>query len=277
MRYFLAIIILIFFISCDSDNINDKSKRNENWAWWIDAKTIKGQWIPLSENPTWDNGKYTMFYSNGAVYEKGKIENGKNVDTIFSFDKNGKLFAYKIIKDDKVVDYFIKDGWITINRQDGNISTQGVVQNHLRGNNWVSYFENGNKKLVMDFTKDTGWQVSYFENGSVQDSSFRLKGYDSVYPIKSWYDNGNIAEIKHWKNRLRNGVSLTYYRNGVMKDSCNFIDGKRDGIAKQWFTNGRIKAYAEIKNDKPDGVIKEYDENGQVTQIGLYKAGLKIK
>jgi len=45
MKHYLIIITSIFFLSCDNNNINDKSKRNENWAWWIDAKT------PLSARP----------------------------------------------------------------------------------------------------------------------------------------------------------------------------------------------------------------------------------
>lgn len=191
---------------------------------------------------------------------------------------NGKPFAYRIIKPDSIFDYFINNGSITIYRQNGVVSNEGIVQNHTaKSDKWISYFRNGNKRLVIDFAKDTGWQVTYFENGQVQDSSFHIKGYDTVFCVQTWYDNGNIAKIENWKDRLRHGSLIKYYQNGLMKDSCYFIKGKEEGIAKQWYENGQLHYYGEFKNNKPNGIIKEYYGNGQVKSIELFKDGVRIK
>src|SRR5436309_2751765 len=106
----ISIAFSIFFISCNRNDINDKSKRNQYWAWWIDAKTGKAGWIPLSNNPTWQNGDYTKFYFNGQIHIKGKIKDGENVDTTYWYDLNGKLSFYSYKEDDSTKFFYIHDG-----------------------------------------------------------------------------------------------------------------------------------------------------------------------
>ena len=92
MRYKIYIILTAFTLFSCKDNFSDKNKRNENWAWWTDAKTGKSKWIPVNGDgyPVTD-GKYTRFYFNGNVYDKGKLVDGKDADTIFCYDLNGHL------------------------------------------------------------------------------------------------------------------------------------------------------------------------------------------
>ena len=96
MRYFLIISLVILY-GCNS-GIEDKSKRNENWCWWVDAKTGKVQWIPISTYTTVENGQYTLFYFSGVVYEKGKLVKGQKVDTVFKYDLKGaalRLYTFQ--------------------------------------------------------------------------------------------------------------------------------------------------------------------------------------
>ncbi len=141
MKHYLIFLPFIF-ISCKSD-VNDKSKRNDKWAWWVDANSNKGTWIPLSDHPTWRNGAYTKFYFNGKVYEKGIIRNGKNVDTIYSYDLNGFLYSYGIVKLDSTTYYYVKDGYIKILRPDSTIYAEGVIKDHTNKGKWTSYYKNG--------------------------------------------------------------------------------------------------------------------------------------
>ena len=84
MKRLLIFIFFTFLLwSCNHNSIDDKEKRNENWCWWVDAKTNKGEWIPIKDETTVEKGKYTLFYSNGNLREKGKLNSGKRIDTIY--------------------------------------------------------------------------------------------------------------------------------------------------------------------------------------------------
>lgn len=232
--FFFSVTLIFVFISCKSD-INDKKYRNDKWAWWIDAKTGKGQWIPLSNKPTWQNGKYTKFYTTGEVYEIGKIKNGKHVDTTYFYDLNNKLLDYRLIKSNDTSYYFINDGKVKIYNQDKSLLAEGIIQNHTYGDKWIKYYHNGNKEFTDDYINGTGWEVTYYENGQIQDSIYHQRGFDSGVVLKSWYSNGQISEIADWKGGVSNGAYKKYYQNGQLQKSTFFINGKEEGTSKEWY------------------------------------------
>ena len=65
----LALLLLILIYGCNAD-INDRDKRNENWVYWLDSKTGKSSWIPVSDQTTVKDGKYISFYSFQFFYGK---------------------------------------------------------------------------------------------------------------------------------------------------------------------------------------------------------------
>jgi hypothetical protein len=126
--YFLLLFTtLVLESGCTSDNINDLNKRNNRWAWWVDATSQKGRWIPLSNNPTWENGSFTKFYFDGKIAANGKIKNGKYSDTTFWFDKAGNIYAYKIHSIDSANDFYTIDGPIKVYDTDGKIKMEGNI------------------------------------------------------------------------------------------------------------------------------------------------------
>lgn len=110
----LILIANMFILAgCGPDNVNDSGKRNGQWDWWLDSTGI-GKWIPVSDHPTWKNGRYIKFYFDGKIGEKGTIKNGKNVDTTFWFDGGGHIYGYKVHKKDSSFDYYDQNGPIKI-------------------------------------------------------------------------------------------------------------------------------------------------------------------
>ena len=265
-------VIVGSIVGCNSSDIDDKDKRNEHWAWWVDAKTGKGKWIPVADEMTLKNGRIILFYFNGNVYEKGKVKDGKYVDTTFKYDYQGKLYGYHLWKNDSI--YYLNDGLIKNFRSDGTKSSEGIVTNHTAGNKWVAYYKNGNKKWERDYTRgDTGSLVTYFENGQIRDSAIHLNdlswGVKDVYEVKIWYENGAVAQIRLWKNKLLNGQELNFYSNGQIKDSCYYVDGKSKGLFKEWYENGVLKACVDLKNSHANGVVKYYYESGKIKTVGF--------
>ena len=57
MKHLLFALFVFLFFSCNQSGINDKSKRNENWIWWVDKTTGVGEWIPAADQTTVKDGE----------------------------------------------------------------------------------------------------------------------------------------------------------------------------------------------------------------------------
>ena len=296
---FFLLMIATTCISCNSDDINDSNKRNNNWDWWVDASTGKGKWIPVSDHPTWKNGTYFSFYYDGKLYGKGKIRDGKHVDTTFWFKQDGKIYGYKIHQGDTSTDYIIADGPIKIFDIEGQIRMEGIVKNHKAGDKWTDYYKNGFVKRTMDYINDTGQLVHFYENQQIQDSEFAMG--EKFATIKHWNKDGQLTYSIGWKNNKYDGDLFDYYDNGQVKMKARFVNGMVEGEAKSWYLSGKIKVIAyfilgaktgkqieyfengQIKADfnmidgKLDGEQKEYDETGKLIEDIFYKDGVPVK
>ncbi|MBS1502729.1 MAG: hypothetical protein JST32_11745 [Bacteroidetes bacterium] len=303
MRYSLFIIAVLFVFAGCKDSLNDKDKRNENWVWWVDAKTGKAGWIHVGDDrPQVQNGKYTRFYFNGNIYEKGKLIDGENVDTTFYYDTTGRLQDYSALlkntSDHK--DYFYKNGPIRIFNPNGSISAIGIVKNHDYGDRWISYFDNGKTRYVRNMKNDTGWSVDYYDNGKIQDSEYS-EG-TKVFTTRYFYSTGQLKKSIEFKNHAYNGLQKEYYLNGQLKAICPRINGEFTGKQKLWYEDGhlmevdykkggkleggpdtlfyesgKVKKIVYAKNDKLDGEAKEFDESGKLILDRIFEEGVVIE
>lgn len=288
----IVLFSVLIFISCNS-GINNKSKRNENWAWWIDANTGKGEWIPVEVDNTAQNGRYTTFYFNGQIHKEGKLVDGKDVDTMRIYDTQGKLVAYKFFNSDTSIDYIINDGFYREYESDSMVLGEGIIKNHTYGVPWTDYYLNGKKKSKTVYSKDSAWIMEYYDNGQMKDSGY-LYDIHNYLIYKGWYENGQLKEINNvkdnfydgikteyyqtgdksklniktislWKKGIEDGVQLDYYENGQMKDSAYVIVKTPRDIAKYWREDGSLELELTFKN----GAFfnrKEYDNSGMLVR-----------
>jgi hypothetical protein len=85
MKYLLPTLFLFsFFCGCSSNGIDDASKRNKNWCWFVNKETGKGEWVPIKDETNLPDGEYSLFFSNGSIRQKGKLKDKKDCDTTFS-------------------------------------------------------------------------------------------------------------------------------------------------------------------------------------------------
>ena len=266
-----TLISLLFSCNQTKNSINDKSKRNANWEWWVDSETGKGQWITLGgDSSTLKNGRYTTFYYNGQKCEEGKLLNGKKIDTMFAYDLKGELDFFQIADLDSTM-YIFKDGYRKVYYRDGKLLAESQIKNHKSYGILINYYKNGNKNFVRNYMKDSGWNIQYYENGQMKDSATEFNNSGKGRICKSFFENGQIKSIVNWnfktglqegntkmfyetdnklnsniessvdwKNGLWDGITLLYYANGIMSDSMNFIQGKHEGIAKSWDEIGKL-------------------------------------
>ena len=251
------------------ESINQLEFRNENWAWWFDMKSGKGQWVPISDSTTVKNGNYTLFFSNGKIREKGQMINGRINDTVFIFDISEKLIKLAFVKSD-TIEYFVCDGLYKEYYSTGELREEGIVSNHKKGNKWIGYFKNGNFKWKEYITNKTGWTMKYYENGQIADSFYFLNGLQHGRRT-TWYENGKVERISTYVNGKSDGLNEGWYENGQKQYSCWSKNGLDEGLFTSWYPNGNLKAVINVKNGKNDGLHKKYHENGKLKTKGYLK------
>jgi len=299
MRYKLSVILIACYLLGCKGNLDDKSKRNENWVWWVDAKTGKARWIPVTEDePQVKDGRYTRFYFNGNVFEKGRLVDGKNVDTTFNYDIRGYLQYYILSKDSAA--HFVKNGPAKVYYQSGSVKAMGDIKNHTYGDNWTSYFKNGKPGYLRNSKNGTGWAVRLYNNGLMKDSCYIDSGEE--YLVRHYYPNGQLAKSIEFSNHNYNGLQKEYYTNGKLKAICPRVNGVFNGKEFRWYEdghlleisykkddefnggpdsvyyeNGKVKMVAYMKNNKLDGEVKQYNEKGKLISDVIMKDGAKVE
>lgn len=241
---------LIIFACNDKKlaDINDLEKRNENWVYWIDSETGESSWVPFGNNTTVKGGQFTLFYSKGAIYKKGRLENGKEIDTTFFFNPKEKLVAYTLHKSDTLIPYYINNGPYILYFQNGKVFEKGIVENHKQGKKWIRYYKSGK----IDWTENP-------KNGK------------SI--VHKYYENGKVKEICNWQNEIQDGLFELFYENGNKKEVSNWLKGKRDGKLETWFENGQKECEYFFKEGKLNGICRLYDEQGKLIKEATFING----
>jgi antitoxin component YwqK of YwqJK toxin-antitoxin module len=296
-KILLIAFTLITFYGCQNADINDSSKRNENWVYWIDKTNGKAFWVPVKGNETTlKDGIYTRFYKTGTIYQKGKLKNGKDIDTIYFYDLNEKIIQYLIIRPDTLIHYYLKNGPYISYSQNGKIFEKGIIENHQIGDEWTKYFDNGKIDWTKKLVNGTGWNYWYHENGQMSCVNYHVNG-KTHGEVKTWYENGQTEEISYWKNGIQHGIYKTYFDNGNQKEISNWVDGKEEGKSEGWFDNGNKnwvnhyksgikngtfenwyntgikKDSLNFSNGKVNGKLISYYENGKVKAKGTFLMG----
>ncbi|HFG0564776.1 toxin-antitoxin system YwqK family antitoxin [Flavobacterium psychrophilum] len=270
----IIILISILIYGCNNADINDKDKRNEDWIYWIDAKTGEASWVPVGDETTIKDGRYTSFYTKGMIFQKGKLKNGKHIDTIYDYDINGKIMQYELVKPDTTINYYLQDGPFISYLQNGKLFEKGFIKNHKEGEEWTKYHENGNIKYEEKLKDGNGFSRWYYENGQISDSVYYIKN-KMHGEIKHWHKNGQIREICGWKNGIQNGIYETYYENGKPKEKATLINDELDGKNERWHKNGQKDFIHFYKLGVREGNVKEWYSNGKMEIDANYSSGKK--
>lgn len=272
-KILLIAFTLITFYGCQNADINDSSKRNENWVYWVDKTNGKASWVPVKGNETTlKDGTYTRFYKTGTIYQKGKLKNGKDIDTIYFYDLNEKIIQYLIVRPDTLIHYYLKNGPYISYSQNGKIFEKGIIENHQIGDEWTKYYDNGKIYWTKKLVNGTGWNYWYYRNGQISDQNYYLNGKTNG-EVKIWFENGQIKEISNWKEGIQDGMYQTYYENGQPQEKVNWINDKRDGKSERWHENGQKSEVMFFKLGIEDGEVLQWYPNGNKKSILKFISG----
>ena len=265
----ILLITLSIFGSCNHADINDASKRNENWVWFVDKITKVGKWVPVANETTVKTGDYITFYYNGKVYSRGRLRDKKEVDTTYFYDNEGGIIKYIVHAADTSWNYATNGRYKSYFRT-GEIKEDGVVENHKLGNHWIWYYKNGavsEKKLLVE---NTGWKMNYYESGGIKDSAHYTNGIQDGLTF-TWFENGQLQQVCNWEMYILNGRALHYYANGNRETTCNWINGQPTGPDSGWYDDGKVKFIMPYKDGKKQGESIFYYENGHLKQVSNIK------
>jgi antitoxin component YwqK of YwqJK toxin-antitoxin module len=139
----------------------------------------------------------------------------------------------------------------------GCLILAGSCTENKRQKEW-SEFHNGNTKGSPEV------RISYYKGDTIikQIISFNKFGQqDGIF--QTFYENGNIKKIEHYKNGIPEGSKLIFYENGFIERIEYYKNGLKEGCFYGYYENGE-KRY-EIKWKKNDRILAtEYDINGEI-------------
>jgi antitoxin component YwqK of YwqJK toxin-antitoxin module len=90
---------------------------------------------------------------------------------------------------------------------------------------------------------------------------------------KSIYDNGQIKDLRHFKDGKYDGLATHWYQHGQKESEANYKDGTKDGPSTYWYVNGQKAAVGNFKDGKRNGLWAGWYENGQKEGECSFKAG----
>lgn len=94
-----------------------------------------------------------------------------------------------------------------------------------------------------------------------------------------YFPNGNIQQIKSYKNPTLTGNSLLdgdyfeYYENGTTKVSAHFTNNYLNGIYKQFYPSGFLQTNCTIVNGILHGTYYQYTREGTRDFVADYRYG----
>lgn len=97
--------------------------------------------------------------------------------------------------------------------------------------------------------------------------------FSQVDSIVTYYDNGNIQSIIHYKNGVRDGDAIFYRENGKLKQELSYFNGKVNGLVTNFDENGVLREMFSIENGKREGPTSYFDSTGEYLKDVFYTEG----
>jgi len=137
------------------------------------------------------------------------------------------------------------------------IPEKGLVyfKNKLFTGTSVSYYENRNKAICIDYVKGKkhGFQRQWFPDETLSFESEYQNGKQKGL-TKSWWKNGKQRSESTFKNGIAHGAQLQWYKSGAKFKHRNLVFGKEEGMQKSWRENGKLYNNYEAKNGRIFGL-----------------------
>lgn len=86
-----------------------------------------------------------------------------------------------------------------------------------------------------------------YDNGALKSITFYK---DELHKRKiTYFQNGEIESIFHYKNDLLEGEQLWFHENGTIDQKVLYVEGQRNGNAYFFYPSGTLKHTRHFKDD----------------------------
>ncbi len=97
--------------------------------------------------------------------------------------------------------------------------------------------------------------------------------YSQTDSVVTYFDNGNIKSVIHYKNGVRDGIAKFYWENGNIKQELSYFNGKVNGLVRNYDENGVLRELYNIENGKREGPTSYFDSTGTYIKDVFYTEG----
>ena len=209
------------------------------------------------------NGKFTLYDSDGNVYQKGTYKDGKLHGVVDTFNPMNQIFESFTYKDG------IRHGTYREYYFGTDILFElGTCKNGKKVGSYEQYDEYGNVDETGHHKEEGGFETHeytiYYKDGSI-----REKGKSQVEgPFTSYYENGQIKEEGHYKSRGLN-FSNTYK---FQPDEYGEIrPGEKHGEVTIHSEDGEYFTETFYEDGQLHGPFKVFTKNNKLIEEGSYK------
>lgn len=136
----------------------------------------------------------------------------------------------------------------------------------------VFYHENGQKSSegIMQNGKPIGYWKTYYKTGVLKSEGNRENfQLDSIW--KFYNETGELILEINYERGKKNGNRITYSEDEIIEE--HFVDDTKQGMARYYYPNGKLKKTIYYKNGLAEGYSKVYGNNGRVLTLFEYKKG----
>ena len=119
--------------------------------------------------------------------------------------------------------------------------------------------------LYVNELKDSTW--NYFNPDSILIGIEQYKEGNLHGISKTFYDTGEIYEVKRWKEGVEHGEWKQFYVDGSLKMKCFLLNGKRDGVFLFHYPDGKLNIKGDYESDEKIGNWMYYNEDSKLDTV----------
>ena len=83
--------------------------------------------------------------------------------------------------------------------------------------------------------------------------AFSYQALSQTDSVITYFDNGNIESIVHFKNSVRDGEAKFFWENGNIKQDLSYFNGRVNGLVRNYNEDGILQEMYNVENGKREG------------------------
>ncbi len=154
-------------------------------------------------------GKWTLWHENGKVRRVENFVNGKLEGSWKQYRDDGTLESEQSYKNN------LRDGkWVAYDSTGKHIDAECEYKAGVFGGLWTYYYDEDDAKRLVDAGKLTKDEAAALIEKRQKRVEQHFKDSQPEGDMTSWYPNGKIETIKHYKNGRLDGEEIVYKETG---------------------------------------------------------------